>query len=343
MRSRKLFAICFILALGAVSSSILGQSRTNSSGTGGLHVIQGRVYLPNGKALDSPVKVELQSSSDPTLSVHTDQNGSFRFNGLRPGNYTVVVDAGSNFEIAKEYITIDGEVQLSKTYARSTSKSFTVPLYLQAKRGQTYRSGIINAKWANIPRAAVEHYESGLELAQTEKTTEAIAEFKRAAELSPSFAPAYTELGKLYLKKGQVDDAIASLRTAVRFDEADFDSRLHLGIGLLNKMDLNGAEKELVEAAYLNTHAVTPHYYLGLLFVERKNYDIAQKAFERAKQLKKEKDYPLLHRYLGGIYEAKRLSKQAVEELETYLRLQPDAKDADRIRKTIADLKTKLT
>src|SRR5687767_5393629 len=149
MRSRKLFAIGFFLALGAVSSSLLGQSRVNSSGTGGLHVIQGRVYLPNGTSLDSPVKVELNSSTEPSLSVQTDQNGSFRFSGLRPGNYTVVVNAGENFEIVKEDVTIDGEVQINKTYARSTSKSFTVPLYLQPKPGVRLRNDVINAKWAS--------------------------------------------------------------------------------------------------------------------------------------------------------------------------------------------------
>jgi tetratricopeptide (TPR) repeat protein len=146
-------------------------------------------------------------------------------------------------------------------------------------------------------------------------------------------------LGRLHLKKGKLDECISSLRTAVRYDAADFKARLHLGIAFLNKMELDAAEKELVEAAFLNTQAVTPHYYLGILFIEKKNYDIAQKAFEKAKELKREKDYPLLHRYLGGIYEVKKLRKQAVEELETYLRLQPQAKDAERIRRTIADLK----
>ena len=343
MRSRKLFAIGFFLALGAVSSSLLAQSRVNASGTGGLHVIQGRVYLPNGKALDSAIKVELQSTSDPSINVHTDQNGSFKFSGLRPGNYTVVVDAGDKFEISREYVTIDGEVQLNKTFARSTTKTFTVPMYLQPKRGTVFKSGVINAKWSSVPASAIEQYEKGLEFLQADKTAEATAAFNRSIEIYPSFAPAHMQLGRIFLKKGQLDQAVTSLRAAIKYDTSDFDAHVNLGIALLNKMDLNGAEQELVEAAFLNTQAVTPHYYLGLLFIERKNYEIAQKAFEKAKELKKEKDYPLVHFYLGGIYEIKKLGKQAAEEFEIYLRLQPDAKDANRIRKAIADLKTKLT
>ncbi len=340
MRSQKLFALSVVLAMVAVSS-VFGQSRTNSSGTGGLHVIQGRVYLPNGKGPDSPVKVELQSSNWPTLSVQSDQSGGFSFRGLAPGNYQVVVNAGEGFEIAREYITIDAEVQLNKTFARSTTKTFTVPLHLQPKRGQVYRSGVINAKWSNVPRAVIEHYENGLEHANAGKLTEAIGEFKQAIEQHRTFAPAHTELGKVYLRQGLLGEAIASFRTSLQQEPNDFDAHLHLGIALLNKMDLDAAEKELVESAYLNRHAMMPHYYLGVLFIEKKNYDIAQKALEKAKELKGDRDYPLLHRYLGGIYEVKKLNKQAIEELEIYLRLKPDAKDADRIRRTIADLKTK--
>ena len=55
-----------------------------------------------------------------------------------------------------------------------------------------------------------------------------------------------------------------------------------------------------------------------------------------------DQDFPLLHRYLGGIYVAKQLNKEAVAELETYIHQDPNAKDADRIKQTISDLKTKL-
>ena len=283
MRSRKLFAIGFILASVAVSSSILGQSRTNSSGTGGLHVIQGRVYLPSGKSLDSPVRVELQSSTFPSLSVHTDQNGAFFFRGLHPGNYTVVVNAGDSFEVATESITIDGEVQLSKTFSRSTTKVFTVPLYLQAKRGVALRNDIINAKWASIPKEAIDRVRRGIELNQEGKRAEAEVQFQKAIELAPSFAPAHTELGKMILQDGKPEKALEPLRTAIRYDEKDFDAHLNLGMAYLNLKKYEEAEPELVAAAYLDPGAVTPHYYLGIVFVMKNDQAVAQKAFERAK------------------------------------------------------------
>ena len=49
----------------------------------------------------------------------------------------------------------------------------------------------------------------------------------------------------------------------------------------------------------------------------------------------------LAHYYLGGLYWKRREYQQAAEELETYLRLSPNAPDAERVRGTIKELRTK--
>ena len=84
-----------------------------------------------------------------------------------------------------------------------------------------------------------------------------------------------------------------------------------------------------------------PHYYLGLLYIQRKAYDPAQAQLETAKQLKGDRNFPLLHRYLGGIYVIKNLNKLAIAELDTYITLDPNSRDADRIRHTISELRAK--
>jgi regulator of sirC expression with transglutaminase-like and TPR domain len=49
----------------------------------------------------------------------------------------------------------------------------------------------------------------------------------------------------------------------------------------------------------------------------------------------------LAHKYLGGIYWATLNYKRAADELETYLRLVPDAADATRVRSTVKELRAK--
>ena len=83
-------------------------------------------------------------------------------------------------------------------------------------------------------------------------------------------------------------------------------ARMYLGITLAMQRKLPEAEKELVAAVKFNTAEVN-----------------------------------LAHRYLGGVYIARREYKRAADELETYLKLAPKAADAAQIRATIVDLRNK--
>jgi Tfp pilus assembly protein PilF len=49
----------------------------------------------------------------------------------------------------------------------------------------------------------------------------------------------------------------------------------------------------------------------------------------------------LAHKYLGGVYMSTHKNKEAADELEKYLKLDPKAADAERIRGTIKDLRSK--
>jgi tetratricopeptide (TPR) repeat protein len=165
--------------------------------------------------------------------------------------------------------------------------------------------------------------------------------FKRSLELYPSFAPAHTALGRIAQRAGNLNASIESWKTAVRYDPQDFDAYLNLGIAYLNLKKYPDAEAHLVQAAFLEPSAVTPHYYIGIAFVMKNDLDVAMKAFEKAKELHGGKSLPAIHKYLGRIYGARNKPKEAIEELETYLKLSPNAQDAEKVRKDISDIKSK--
>lgn len=346
MRSASsLAAILFVSAFFVIFSGTYGaaQSRTNASGTGGIHEIRGKVYSPSGKTIDSPIEVELQSiSAFTTLKVFTDHEGGYSFRNLAAGNYTVVVKAGEQFEDIHESVTIDTEAQgRTDVPIPVIPKIVTVPVYLQFKRGVVLRNEVISAKWASIPKATLDHFKRGVELGQDNKNDEAEVELRKAIELSPGFAPAYTELARIALVTGKLDAAVEACQSAIKYDDTDFDAHLNLGIAYLNQKKYPEAEPELVTAAYLNRTAVRPHYYIGLLYVMKGDLDVAQKAFEKAIELNGGKGLPAIHKYLGRIYMKKDMEKEALRELETYLKLAPHAQDADKVKKDISDIKAK--
>src|SRR5919206_4248507 len=90
-----------------VNAQAPGSSRGLASGEG-QHMIQGRVHFPSGQtASGKTIKVSLESvSTFGSMSTVADQDGVFRFTSLLPGDYTVVVDAGAEYEKARESVSI---------------------------------------------------------------------------------------------------------------------------------------------------------------------------------------------------------------------------------------------
>src|SRR5918912_1322932 len=89
-RNRSRLVLCAALVAALCSAPARAQVGTDDTGTGGGHVIQGRVVFPSGQRADVRLKVRLQSSQSGELSVYTDSNGTFSFGSLMAGSYTVI-------------------------------------------------------------------------------------------------------------------------------------------------------------------------------------------------------------------------------------------------------------
>src|ERR1700741_1606731 len=92
-----------ILSLFVLPAAVFSQgSGRDATGTGGNHVIRGKVYFPSGRRAEGSIQVKLQTFGMGEMSTLADASGSFTFTSLSPGNYTVVVNAGDDYEIARE-------------------------------------------------------------------------------------------------------------------------------------------------------------------------------------------------------------------------------------------------
>lgn len=333
-----------------LQATVYAQMGRNSSGTGGKDTIQGSIFMPSGvRSGEGQITVKLESTTYSSLSVIADRNGSFSFTDLTPGSYTIVIDAGEGFETTREYVYIDEtSTPVSRTDPNAPSmvlpsnpRTIRVPIYLQLKKNATLNNKILNAKLAGVPKDALKHYEKGVELAHGNKAAESVAELRQAISFYPQFPIALAELGKQYLRLGNLNEAVVALRSSVALDATYFDAKLDYGIALLNKKEIDDAEKQLKDAVQINAAAVTPHYYLGLVFIQKRNLDEAQKELELGAKLSDGKGYPQIHWNLSGIYFEKKQYKSAADELEKYLQLAPNAKDAEKIRQVIKDLRSK--
>jgi Tfp pilus assembly protein PilF len=314
----------------------------DATGTGGNHIIQGRIFLPSGRISDARMRVLLESTGSGTLSIFTDPNGAFRFTSLMAGSYTVVVEGTEQFEGARESVYIE---QQTSRLARPTPRIATVYLHLRPKRGDAAAGGsrapgTVDASLANVPKPAADLYHKALEAARRKENERAVELLRGALEFHPEFRLALSEMGALYLKLKQPEKAAEPLRAALRLAPDDYPTLLNYGIALYDRKELAEAEAQFRKAAQRNNSSPTAHFYLGLILLKRRDTSEAEKELRAAVAAGGDR-VAVAHYYLGGIYWGRQDYKRAADELETYLRLTPDAPEAERVRSTIRELRAK--
>lgn len=339
-----LSSFCVLLVLTFVMFAH-GQSGggTDLMGTGGRHSIQGRLYFPSGRRTDVRLRIKLENYISGDLSVMTDSNGSFSFRGLNAGSYTVVVDGGDEYETAREivYIDTDGSNTRRGVVLPTVSRLYTVNIELRLKRSVAVKPGVLNAALAGVPGPARELYENALQSAQANNHKKAVEQLKQALVLYPNFPLALNELGVQYLKLNQPEKAVESLSEALKLSPEDLTPRLNYGYALLQSNRLADAESQLRQALAKNDNSWSAHMYLGMTLGRLRRYDESERELRRSLTVAGV-DLAMPHYYLAGIYWAKDDYKRAADELEKYLKLEPEAPDAERTRNTIKDLRRKI-
>lgn len=340
-----LCSLSIVLGMLLLSPSANAQgSGKSSTGTGGTHLIQGYVFFPSGRRAEGTIIVRLESLQHGELQVIPDSSGAFSFGSLAPGSYTVVVNAGNEYEISREGVYIDTDLNLSRTGVRlpKTTRRYTVMVHLKEKPTAGNKPGVVNAVLASVPEKARKLYERGLEEARANDPSKAANTLKEAVSLHPNFPLALNELGVQYLKLRQANKAVDVLKEACKLDPEAFPSRLNLGIALLESKQFAQAEEQLRDALKRNNNSATTHMYLGIALVRQTKFDEAEKALLTAAQANSA-HLSMANYYLGGIYWRKQDYPRAVEQLEKYLLLTPNAPDAERVRATIKDFRSRIS
>lgn len=339
------FVLTLILVLVSLATANaqggVGSTRGLPGTSGGIHTIAGKVFFPPGKRPEGRIKIRLDSNVSGGTSTSTDSDDSFIFTSLGAGTYTVIAEAGPEYEPASETVTIYGT---SAFEGRVTPQTIGVQLQLRLKGAPD--------PLANLPKAARESYSKAMDAVHAGDSKKAIELLNKTVSAAPDFVWALDELGQQYLKEKQVDKAVEVLQKAVNLAPKEFNPHLHYGIALLNKGDYFAAEKELRLALQINAAPPTAHMYLGIALVssskdektkqfDAARYSDAQKELETAVGTGKA-EVALAHRYLGGIYWGNKDYKRAADEFETYLKLVPKPPaDAEKIQGFIKDLRSK--
>jgi Tfp pilus assembly protein PilF len=316
-----LAAALFALQVGAQAQGIGAHRGETSAGTGGSRSIQGHIISPTGRLPESRIRVTLNSSNSGARSVTAGEDGVFIFNNLETGPYELTIEAGQDFEPVHESVYI------------SVQPTVNLPIYLRLKPEA-------NPSLAGVPKPAVELYVKGQEAARKGDTSKAEELLGQAVAQYPQFGLAHNELGLLHMRAGHLDKALEEYKLAAKILPDDAIVQLNYGTALTQKKEFAEAEKQLRRALKKLDKSATGHMYLGVALIGLKNIDEAERELQTAAKLGGDQ-MGAAHKYLGGIYWARKDYKKAADSLETYLKLSPKAPDAEQMRATIKELRSK--
>jgi tetratricopeptide (TPR) repeat protein len=232
----------------------------------------------------------------------------------------VSVDGGKEFEPAVEHVAIDREASLG-------GRILDIPIFLKLKPDPS------------APKGAIDLYHKAQESAHANNHKKAVEQLNGALALYPNFVLALGDLGVEYLTLGDMPKAAETMEALLKLSPNDPFAHLNLGIALYNQKKLDEAETHLRQAVKLNGTLARAHYYLGMTLIGAKQFVEAQKELELTISNGGE-NMALAHKFLGGLYLSANKKQQAADELEKYLKLDPKAPDAERIRSTVKDLRS---
>lgn len=318
-----LAAVSLLLTADALAQGTgIGAHRSGDVGTGGHFSIQGHIISPTGRLPETRVRISVSSANSGTRTAVAGVDGVFLVSSLEPGPYDVTIDAGKEFEVQRETVYLGGSTQMA-----------TLPVYLRLKPEA-------NPALAGVPKSAVDLFIKAQEAARKGDGAKAESLLGEAVAQHPQFGLAHNELGLLHMRAGRLDKALEAYAAAAKALPEDSAVQLNYGTALTQKKDFAEAEKQLRRALKKLDKSATGHMYLGITLVGLKNIDEAEREFQQAARLGGDQ-MGTAHRYLGGIYWARRDYKKAADALETYLKLTPKAADAEQMRATIKDLRSK--
>ncbi len=337
LRLGLLIAICSSTAFAQIGGI---DSDPGEPGTGGVNTIQGNIFVPGGRRLGLRAQVKLRPVTGGAEQYQlSDDSGAFSFRRLTGGSYTLIIDAGKDYEVTVESVDI---IQPAR---RRGDPGIVVPVNIELRLKSNVspgKVGTVDASGGGAPEAAVDLYKQAVESSKAGDRKKAIEQLKQAVTIYPNFMTALNELGVQYMALQEWRKAAEALRAALKIGPEAFHPRLNYGIVLFQLKDYKAAAAELQIAVQKDSSSVVAHFQFGRALVNVGNYDAAEKELKQSISIDGGESAEA-HRYLGAVYIEKRDSVRAADELDAYLKLAPNAKDADRIRAIIKDLRSQAS
>ncbi len=346
MKTYKLLGNCvillsigsFALFFAANRSSALTNSKKQIGNTISGYVFGGqRQPIPN-------TDVELSDDFSRTIGrVKTNSSGRYVFNNIAAGKYRVkVLPYETNYEEQTQEVEITNYTRQSSTgvISRGGLENSQLDFYLRVKKGAS--SGVNAVIFVQeVPKEAKSKYDAGVANLNLKKSQEGLSDIKSAIEIFPTYFDALILLGNEYVKLNYYEAAQVLLTKAVEVNPKSYRGWYGLAYVNYSLKQTTEALAAIEKALNLSPEAVEAIILNGTLLKQEKKYDASLIQLNKAKEIAKG-SVPEVNWQLALLYGNNlKLYNKAADELEIFLKAQPDSKDSEMIRKLIKTFREK--
>jgi len=202
---------------------------------------------------------------------------------------------------------------------------------------------LISPTSVEAPKDAKKEFDKAQEVTRKNKQTEALQDYQKAVKIYPNYAAAWFEMGRLQASAKQMDAAKESFNAAVKADPKFLSPYLQLASLAYNNKDwpaLAVSSEKLLELDAFDYPQA--YYYSAVSNYFTGKYPEAEKRARESLKADTEHLFPETYQLMASILVKLKQPAQAIEQLETYIKLFPKSGDIIEVQGQIQQLKQSL-
>ncbi|HKW32772.1 MAG TPA: tetratricopeptide repeat protein [Candidatus Acidoferrum sp.] len=313
-----LFASAIAVRAQEVATQETSSQESKSQQSGG--TISGTVYLPESNEPASQVAVSLKSHDAGIFrSILTDYDGRFEVEGLPAGTYEVSIEE-QGYQAYHRTAEFDG-----------SALKLELRLAPLVPPQPAQRANTISVRELAIPGKAKEEYRKGLVSLAKKELANSLKHFASAVRAFPGYFEAIYHQGIVETDLGHQEAAMQDFQMAVNLSGGRY-ARAQFGMGYLYYLQGNPAQAESItrRGLELDPDSADGYVILGMTLLRLNRTDEAEKSAREA--LLRDPNHADAYLVLADTCARKQNYREQIQDLDTYLKLEPAGAASKRAR-----------
>jgi tetratricopeptide (TPR) repeat protein len=319
------FCMCSFLFVQTAQSFQMGHSANSG------YEVRGRVYFGDSQQPAVNVTAVLRDQDGMLRAqVATNRAGRFDFGSVSRGNYAITINA-VGYESCISPVSLTEEPALD------------IIIYLKRLSGeQTAKQSAVSAHELSMPQKARDLMLSGKQKIYFGKDPQGgLEDFESAVAIASSYYEAYYQIGMTYLELGKRNEAGKNFQRSIELSNDKYgEPAIGIGTMMLDKGDNTGGEKMIRHGLELSPNSWLGYYELGRACLKENRVPEAKKAAEQARSLMP--TAATVYRLLANIYIRENDYPALLEDLDAYVKLDPDSPTGIHAKEMRAEVLQKI-